>query len=141
VGAPVALAAAALSPARRKGLARFGRVPLVRVLRLPGVGPLLLILATVVVFFTPLLQVSLSDPVAFHVLHLLLLTTGMVMALPVTDEGVSLSSSAYAVMVGLGLLEFLLDAVPGDPAPAARRAARRRVLDHPASPLGTGPDG
>ncbi|WP_263731878.1 cytochrome c oxidase assembly protein [Cellulomonas sp. SG140] len=116
VGAPVALVAAVRgrgavvdddeAPASRRPL-------LLRVLGAPGVGPLLLILVTVLVFFTPLLGAALRHPPVFHSVHLLLLAAGLVLALPVTDEGMTLSSLGYAALIGLGFLEFLLDAIPG----------------------------
>lgn len=112
-GAPIALARVSLPVAGRARLARWGAALPFRALRLPGMGPLLLILVTAVLFFSPVLQVSLRNAVAFQAVHLLLLFVGLAMAIPVTDEGVSLSSLAYAAMLGLGLVEFVLDAVPG----------------------------
>lgn len=111
--APVSLAAAALPPAPRRVFARLGRSRVARALRLPGVGPLLLILVTVAVFFTPLLQASLNDDVTHHLVLALILVVGVVMALPVTDEGLLLSSHAYAAMLGLAFVELLADAFPG----------------------------
>lgn len=111
--APVSLAAAALPPVPRRVFARLGRSRVARALRLPGVGPLLLILVTVAVFFTPLLQASLNDDVTHHLVLALILVVGVVMALPVTDEGLLLSSHAYAAMLGLAFVELLADAFPG----------------------------
>jgi putative copper resistance protein D len=111
--APVSLAAAALPPVPRRVFARLGRSRVARALRLPGVGPLLLILVTVAVFFTPLLQASLNDDVTYHLVLALILVVGVVMALPVTDEGLLLSSHAYAAMLGLAFVELLADAFPG----------------------------
>ncbi len=118
VGAPVALVAAVRSgtPGREGagGTAPVaGRSRLLRVLGAPGVGPLLLILVTVLVFFTPLLDAGLRNPAVFQSVHLLLLGSGLLMVLPVTDEGMTLSSLGYAALVGLGFLEFLLDGIPG----------------------------
>lgn len=118
VGAPVALVAAVRGRGRGAPLdgddVRESRRPLLlRVLGAPGVGPLLLIVVTVLVFFTPLLGAALRHPPVFHSVHLLLLAAGLVLALPVTDEGMTLSSLGYAALIGLGFLEFLLDAIPG----------------------------
>lgn len=115
VGAPVALAAAA----RGRGPSGEGtdgarRKPrLLRVLGAPGVGPLLLILVTVLVFFSPLLEAALRHPPLLDALQLVLLAVGLLMALPVTDDGMGLSSLGYAALIGLGFFEFLLDAIPG----------------------------
>ena len=118
VGGPVALVAALRSGARggegRDDEQRVADRPrLMRVLGAPGVGPLLLILVTVLVFFTPLLEAAVRHPPVLHSMHLLLLASGLLMVLPVTDEGMTLSSLGYATLVGLGFLEFLLDAIPG----------------------------
>ncbi|CAL8968168.1 hypothetical protein CELL_00185 [Cellulomonas sp. T2.31MG-18] len=118
VGAPVALVAAVRGRGRGAPVdddePRESRRPRVlRVLGAPGVGPLLLILVTVLVFFTPLLGAALRHPPVFHSVHLMLLAAGLVLALPVTDEGMTLSSLGYAALIGLGFLEFLLDAIPG----------------------------
>ncbi len=86
---------------------------LVRALTVPGAGPLLLIVVTAVVFFTPLLGAAVSSSAITHALQLILVLCGLVMALPVTDESVALSSNGYAALLGLGLVELLLDAVPG----------------------------
>jgi len=115
VGAPVALAAAARGrgPAG-EGTDGAGRKPrLLRVLGAPGVGPLLLILVTVLVFFSPLLEAALRHPPLLDAVQLVLLAAGLLMALPVTDEGMGLSSLGYAALIGLGFFEFLLDGIPG----------------------------
>jgi len=112
-GNPVALAHAAAGERAGELLGRAGRSRLLRVARAPGVGPLLLILVTAVVFFTPTMEWSLRSAAGYQVVHLVLLTAGLVLVLPITDEAVTLSSMAYAAMLGLGMVEFLLDAVPG----------------------------
>ena len=118
LGAPVALVAAVRSGS--PGIERRGREAsvvarsrLMRVVGAPGVGPLLLILVTALVFFTPLLDAALRHPVVFQSVHLLLLASGLLMVLPVTDDAMTLTSLGYAALVGLGFLEFLLDAIPG----------------------------
>ncbi len=115
VGAPVALVAAARGRGRgAAGGDATGRQPrLLRLLGAPGVGPLLLILVTVLVFFSPLLEAALRHPPLLHAVQLMLLAVGLVMALPVTDDGMGLSSLGYAALIGLGFFEFLLDAIPG----------------------------
>jgi putative membrane protein len=112
-GNPIALSTAASGESGRRGLARAARSPLLRVARAPGVGPAVLIAVTAVVFFSPAMEWSLRSTAGYHVLHAVLLIAGLVLALPITDESVSFSSNAYAAMLGLGVIEFLLDAVPG----------------------------
>jgi putative membrane protein len=112
-GNPVALAMAAADEQGRDRLQRAGSSPPMRLARAPGVGPLLMIAVTVGVFFSPVMEWSLRSSTGYHVLHLVLLTAGLILALPITDESVALSSNAYAAMLGLGVIEFLLDAVPG----------------------------
>ena len=112
-GAPVALAAAAVGPASRERLEAWGRSPLGRFARLPGVGPLVLIVATAVLFFTPVMTLSLRSDLAGELVRAGLLGVGLLLALPVTDEQVGMSSLAYAAALGLAFVEFLLDAVPG----------------------------
>jgi len=110
-GAPLSLAAAT---ARGKPAAdRAKRLLLFRVARVPGFGPLVLIVATVLVFFTPLMTASLRSDAVGELVRAGLVTAGLVVALPVTDGAMSLSSAAYAAALGLAVVEFLLDAVPG----------------------------
>jgi putative membrane protein len=112
-GNPIALAAAAASESGRRRLSRAGRSPLLRLARAPGVGPAVLIAVTAVVFFSPAMEWSLRSWYGYQLLHAVLLAAGLILALPITDDSVSLSSNAYAAMLGLGVIEFLLDAVPG----------------------------
>jgi len=94
-----------------------------RLLRAPGVGPLLLVATTCVVLFVePVTTVMVAGPLGYQVMHLLLLGVGLAAALPVTEEAGASTSVAYAAIVGLGFLEFLLDAVPG---------ISLRLLGHP----------
>jgi putative membrane protein len=112
-GNPIALSTAAAGESGRRGLARAARSPLLRLARAPGVGPAVLIAVTAGVFFSPAMEWSLRSTAGYHLLHAVLLVAGLVLALPITDESVALSSNAYAAMLGLGVIEFLLDAVPG----------------------------
>jgi putative membrane protein len=112
-GAPLTLTAAAAGPRGRARVERWSGSGLARVARLPGFGPAVLIAVTAVLFFTPLMTFSLRSDAGGELVRLGLLTAGLVVALPVTDEHVSLSSVAYAAALGLAFVEFLLDAVPG----------------------------
>jgi putative membrane protein len=84
-----------------------------RILRVPGLGPLVIIATNSALVFTPWLGWSVSGALPRAVTLVVLLLAGLVLALPVTDEGAQTSSLAYAAMLGLGLIEFLLDALPG----------------------------
>jgi putative membrane protein len=110
LGAPIALLQRVRGPATRSS--GFGR-GLWALLRGPGVGPLVIILVTSALVFTPWLSWSVGRTDAHAVTVPALLAAGLMLALPVTDEGARTSSLAYAAMLGLGLFEFLLDAVPG----------------------------
>ena len=112
-GAPLGLAAAASGPAGRARLDAWTSSRAGRIARLPGLGPAVLIAVTSVLFFTPLMTVALSSTAGGEAVRLGLLAAGLVVALPVTDEHVGLSSVAYAAALAFALVEFLLDAVPG----------------------------
>ncbi len=110
-GAPLGLAAS--GPAGRARLQAWTDSRAGRIARLPGLGPAVLIAVTSLLFFTPLMTVALSSTAGGEAVRLGLLAAGLVVALPVTDEHVGLSSVAYAAALGFALVEFLLDAVPG----------------------------
>jgi putative copper resistance protein D len=109
-GAPLSLAVAV--PGRR-GAQRLARSTLFRVARVPGFGPLVLIAATALLFFTPLTTDALRSDLTGELVRAGLLLAGLIVVLPVTDEEMSLTSAAYAAALGLAFVEFLLDAVPG----------------------------
>lgn len=110
-GAPLTLAAR--SPRWGAGARALTGARLFRVARVPGFGPFVLIAVTAVLFFTPLLTASLQSGAGGEAVRAGLLAAGLLVALPVTDEELSLSSAAYAAALGLAFVEFLLDAVPG----------------------------
>ena len=111
-GAPLTLAARVARPGRDPAR-RLTRSRVFRVARVPGFGPLVLIAATSVLFFTPLMTASLQSGTIGQLVRLGLLLAGLLVALPVTDEAMRLTSLAYAAALGLAFVEFLLDAVPG----------------------------
>lgn len=79
----------------------------------PLVGPALVPVLTLVVFFTPLLRWSLEDTVVGGLLRVVLVLAGLVFALPLAGEGRDAGSVAVAAAVFVGFLELLADAVPG----------------------------
>jgi putative membrane protein len=110
-GAPLTLAARSASWGA--GARRLTASWLFRTARVPGFGPLVLIVVTTVLLFTPLMTASLRSDAVGELVRLGLLVAGLIVALPVTDEAMSLTSAAYAAALGLAFVEFLLDAVPG----------------------------
>jgi putative membrane protein len=86
---------------------------LVAALSHPAVGPVLLPLATGLLFFSSVLVwVQASRPV-FAGAQVVLLVLGLVMALGITGEGAAVSSMTMAAVVLCAFLELLADAVPG----------------------------
>jgi putative membrane protein len=112
-GAPLSLATAVPACRTASAASRLSRSRLFRLARVPGFGPLVLIAATAVLFFTPLMTSSLRSDLTGELVRAGLLLAGLLVVLPVTDEEMSLTSVAYAAALGLAFVEFLLDAVPG----------------------------
>jgi putative membrane protein len=79
----------------------------------PLVGPALVPVLTLFVFFTPLLRWSLEDAAVGGLLRVALVAVGLVFALPLAGEGRDSGSIAVAAAVFVGFLELLADAVPG----------------------------
>lgn len=86
---------------------------ILRVLDAPGVGPLVMLVVLGLLIFTPWLGWAQEGLGPRAVTTVALLAAGLPLALPVADRGAELSSLAYAAMLGLAVVEFLLDAVPG----------------------------
>jgi cytochrome c oxidase assembly factor CtaG len=113
-GRPVTLSRAlAVSGGRPPILARIADARVMTVLSNPAFGVLLLPVVTMVVFFTTLFPASLEHYAVYELLHLVLLLAGLVLALPLADEGVQASSMSLAAGILLGFFELLADAIPG----------------------------
>lgn len=84
-----------------------------RVLTSPLVGPLLVPLAITAVFFTPLMADSLRHAWVLALTQLGLLAVGAVLAVPLVGEAGAETSTLIAVAVLVGILELILDAIPG----------------------------
>ena len=103
---PVALARAAHGPGRT-GARVLGWVGH------PAVAPLYVPVLAGLLFFGGLGQLSLESAWAAGALHVLLLAVGALVALPLVDREDSRSSLAVGAALAVGVVELLLDAVPG----------------------------
>ncbi len=109
-GQPIALLRRA---APRSAILRVLNSPPIRVLGHPLVAPVLVPLLCLLMFFGGLGSWATSSVWAAGVLHLLLLTVGFLIALPLLDVDDDRSSLAVGLALGVGFLELILDAFPG----------------------------
>ncbi len=112
-GRPVTLARAVRPPAHPASVARMADSGPMKLLSKPAVGPVLLPVVTLLVFFTAIFPASLSNYFVYQSVHVLLLVTGLVIALPLADEGGLVTSLGIAAGLLFGFLELLADAIPG----------------------------
>ncbi|MCO7219622.1 cytochrome c oxidase assembly protein [Klenkia sp. PcliD-1-E] len=87
-----------------------------RVLRLvghPALSPLYVPVVCGLLFFGGVGQLALSSEPVSWALHLALLAVGAVVALPLVDRDDARSSLAVGAALAVGVVELLLDAVPG----------------------------
>ena len=113
-GKPVTLSRALQQEdGRRPLLARLADARAMNLLSNPAFGALLLPLVSMLVFFTAIFPASLKHYVGYELLHLVLLLAGLVMSLPLADEGPQTSSMSLAAGILFGFLELLADAIPG----------------------------
>ena len=113
-GRPVTLSRTlAAGGGRRPFLARVADSPAMNIVSNPAFGALLLPLVTMLVFFTAVFPASLEHYAVYELLHVVLLVAGLVMCVPLADEGVRSSSMSLAAGILFGFLELLADAVPG----------------------------
>jgi putative copper resistance protein D len=114
----VLLAAQPLALARAVGGERAWPVrllasPPMRVLGHPALSLLYVPLTAALLFFWGLGDWSLRSTAAGWLLHVALLAVGALVALPVLDAGDARSSLAVGAAVAIGLVELLVDAIPG----------------------------
>jgi putative copper resistance protein D len=96
--------------------ARLGRIAGSRAVRAashPLVGPLYVPVLCGLLFFGGLGSWALRSPVSGWLLHLLLLAVGTLIALPLVQGHVRTSSVAVGAALAVGVVELLVDAVPG----------------------------
>jgi putative membrane protein len=113
-GRPFALAVDALSPhtSARMLNVRSGRVA--RTISNPAVGPLVVPVVLGVVFFSPLLGVTLEHEWAYELLQISLVGIGLSIAIGLVGDGAERDTSlALAATVAVAFVELLFDAIPG----------------------------
>jgi cytochrome c oxidase assembly factor CtaG len=85
----------------------------VRFLGNPLVGPALVPLLSVVLFFGPLPGWAIQAPALAWFLQLLLVCIGALIVLPLVDASARRSSLAVGLSLAIGSIELVLDALPG----------------------------
>jgi putative membrane protein len=98
-----------LELARESGV----RVPRLRVLTSPLFGPALVPLLSAVLFFGPLPGWAVGTPPVGWLVQLLVVLIGAVIALPLVETDDGRGSLAIGASLAIGIVELLLDAVPG----------------------------
>lgn len=79
----------------------------------PLLGPVLVPVVTALLYFSPLLDVALRSRLGADLLHVALLLVGAVVAAPLTRDDLDASSLGIGLVVFVGLIELLVDAIPG----------------------------
>ncbi|PRZ42397.1 cytochrome c oxidase assembly factor CtaG [Antricoccus suffuscus] len=85
----------------------------IRIIGHPLIGPILVPILCLLLFFGGLGSLALSTAPAGWLVHLLLLFVGLLIALPLLDPDDDRSSLALGMAVAIGFAELLLDAFPG----------------------------
>lgn len=113
-GQPLTLAAA-VGGRPGRFVDRLRRRGAFRVAANPAFGPLLIPIIAFAVYFTGLLATAQRNAAVGEIVQIALLLVGFVIALPLAgdDPGTSTTSLAIAGGMFFGVLELLLDAVPG----------------------------
>src|SRR5262249_38507004 len=79
----------------------------------PLVGPLLVLVLSVVLFFGPLPGWDSAVPPLGWVLQVLLVVVGALIALPLVGGSNAVGSLAVGLALAVGMVELIIDAVPG----------------------------
>lgn len=79
----------------------------------PLLAPVLVPVIASLLYFTPLLQITFDSRLAADLMHVVLLALGAVGAAPLAREDPAATSLGVGLVVFLGLIELLLDALPG----------------------------
>jgi cytochrome c oxidase assembly factor CtaG len=110
-GEPVQLARAVAGPDGR--VERALRSPFARVIGNPLVGPALVPLLPIVLFFGPLPEWTIRSTSFGWLVQLVLLIVGALMVLPLVGLDEDSSSLAVGLSLAIGSFELVLDALPG----------------------------
>jgi putative membrane protein len=116
---PVVLMAGQPHQLARRTAREHGRVKrllcskAVRLLRNPLVGPAVVLVLSVVLFFGPLPGWAITLTPLGWVLQLLLVAIGALIALPLVGDTDNLASLAVGLALAIGMVELVLDAIPG----------------------------
>jgi cytochrome c oxidase assembly factor CtaG len=84
-----------------------------RIVTVPVVSPILLAVVPFLIYFTPLYQASLTNPVTLELVHLALLCLGLCVLIPLWESDAVGARFPYAVALLFAFIELLADAVPG----------------------------
>ena len=79
----------------------------------PLLGPILVPLVTALLYFSPLLDVAVRSRMGADALHVGLLVVGAVVAAPLARDDLGASSLGVGLVLFVGLIELLVDAIPG----------------------------
>ena len=92
---------------------RFLSTRFVRTIGNPLIGPALVPLLSVVLFFGPLPRWAIDVPVFGWIEQLVLVAIGSLIVLPLVGAGTPRTSLAVGLSLAIGSFELVLDAVPG----------------------------
>ena len=113
-GRPLALAADALTPRASAWVLQARSGALLRLASNPAIGPLVVPIVLSVIFFSPVLTVTLEHSWAYYLLQFVLVGIGLIIAIGLVGDGAERDSSlALAATVAIAFIELLFDAVPG----------------------------
>lgn len=79
----------------------------------PLLGPIIVPLVAALLYFSPLLDVAVRSRLGADLLHLGLLLVGAVVAAPLARDDLGASSLGVGLVLFVGLIELLVDAIPG----------------------------
>jgi putative copper resistance protein D len=113
LGRPIALAQAALPEGAARRFDAILHSRYTRFVTVPVVSPLLLAVVPVIIYFTPLYSLTLSNPVAGSLCRIALLVIGLAVLVPLWEAGTINVHVPYALALFFSLIELLADAVPG----------------------------
>jgi len=113
-GRPLALAADALPPVAAARVLRARAGAPLRLASNPAIGPLVVPIVLAVIFFSPVLALTLEHSWAYYLLQFALVGIGLIIAIGLVGDGAERDTSlALAATVAVAFVELLFDAIPG----------------------------